>query len=606
MITAVRQREIALPVEQEARRRGFTPLQARILAGRIRDVAGLDAVGRPIHDLDPPDKLPDVAVAADTIAAAIVGGKQKIIICTDADCDGSSSHFVLRTALLDYFHVPASQVISTIAHRLNDGYGINDAFADRLLALSPSGALCITADQGSTDEARIARMRAAKGIVTVVTDHHGIPDAGPPGSAVACVNPVRKDSAFGDPYIAGCHVAWLVMCAVRQRLIAAGWLPREAPTLASLLDVVAVGTCADAVSLGASKNNRTILAYGLRLMNRPDPRPCWVAIRQVAGIEGPFVTRDISHGIAPRLNAKWRMGEAMASVSFLCAKDAGEALQYAAVLDQENKARRVVQDTMTGPGLAMGEDQVRAGRSALCVFFPEGHSGVHGIVASRLVEAYGRPVCCLSPKPGDAAAVVGSLRSVPGVNIREALADVAARHPALLAHWGGHPGAAGLAMTRAQIPAFHDAFCEAVERQADPSTFGAVVRTDGALPCPLSLDALAEIDALQPYGREFEAPVFCDTFTVAKARPVGDGSHLKLTLVDDDGNEQSAIWFRAMESGAPAPVGIGEVVPLGYTLAANTFRGETRLDLHIVARAELPPVALDHPAPARIAAGGFL
>jgi single-stranded-DNA-specific exonuclease len=578
----IRERAADPIVERDALQRGFTPLQARIIAGRIREPAGLNCISRPLRELTPPDRLPDIAAAADAIATAITSGRP-IGVCTDADCDGSSSHFVLRTALLDHFRVPETQVISTIAHRLKDGYGINDAFADRLIELSPSGALCITADQGSTDETRIARMLAEKGIETVVTDHHGIPDSGIPRSALACVNPVRKDSMFGDPYIAGCHVAWLVMCAVRQRLIASGWLPPDAPSLATLLDVVAVGTCADAVSLGASRNNRIILAYGVKLMNKAAPRECWNAIRKVAGIEGAFVTRDISHGIAPRLNAKWRMGEAMASVDFLCSKDPVRALEYAELLDRENKARRKVQDGMTEPGLAVGAEQVKAGRAALCVFFPEGHSGVHGIVASRLVETYGRPVCCLSPKNGDPDVVVGSLRSVPGVNIREALAHVAAHHPGCLAHWGGHPGAAGLSTTRANIDLFHDAFCAAVEAQADPATFGAAVLTDGAIPCPLSLDVLDEIAALEPYGREFEPPVFCDAFTVADARPVGDGSHLKLTLVDAGGEQQSAIWFRAMEPGAFPPIGAGEQAKFAYSLAGNTFRGETRLDLHILA-----------------------
>lgn len=578
----VRQRALDAGVLSQAEQNGYTKLQARILAGRIHGAAGLSAIDRPVADLDPPDALPDIEAGATAIADAITGKTQTIVLCTDHDCDGSSSHFVLRTALLDYLNVPAARVVSFITHRMKEGYGVSDKVVDRMLAVAPPGSLCITADQGSTDETRIARMHAEKNITTVVTDHHGIPAEGPPKSALACVNPARGDSKF-DPYIAGCAVAWLTMCAVRQKLIARGWLPKDAPSLAPLLDVVAVGTCADAVSLGASKNNRSILAYGLRRINSKAPRACWEAMRAVMNKQGPLTVRDLSHGIAPRINARGRLGDAMASVRLLCAKTLEEALPIAEALDADNKARREIQNAMTGPAMEIGGKQAAAGRAALVVHLVHGHSGVHGIVASRLVETYGRPVCCLSPNPNAPEMVSGSLRSIPSVDIRAALVHVSEHNPGLLPHFGGHRGAAGLGLARKEIDRFSDALCEAVAAQADPSKFAPVIWTDGNLPVAPSLDALAEVEALEPYGREFESPQFCDMFTVAEVRPVGDGSHLKLDLVGADGEHYGAIWFRAMDPGTPPPVSAGEQVPLVYTLSANTFRGQTKLDLVVVA-----------------------
>lgn len=585
MHPVLRQRAVTAAVEHEARHHGYTPLQARVLAGRIHTPAGLLAVGQPIREIDPPDRLPDIDVAAEAIANAITGKQRKLVLCTDHDCDGSASHFVLRTALLDYLHVPAGQVISFITHRMKEGYGVSNKVVDRMLEVAPPGSLCITADQGSSDELRIARMLAEKEIETVVTDHHGIPAEGPPRSALACVNPARPDSQFGDPYIAGCHVAWLTMCAVRHRLIVSGWLPADAPSLAPLLDVVAVGTCADAVSLGASKNNRSVLAYGLRRINAPGSRACWNAMREVMNKTGDLTVRDLSHGCAPRINARGRLGDAMASVNLLCARTVEEAMPTARLLDEDNKARKAIQQAMTGPALAIGGEQAQAGKAALVVHLVDGHSGVHGIVASRLVEAYGRPVCCLSPNPNAPGMVSGSLRSIPEVDIRAALVRVAEKNPGLLPHYGGHRGAAGLGIAEKDIDAFSAALCEAVAEQADPAGFAPIIWTDGPLPEPPSLETLAELDALEPYGREFEAPQFCDVFTVKALRTVGDGSHLKLTVTDSTGGEHEAIWFRAIDPGAVPPVLPKQQVRFVYTLSANTFRGRTKLDLLIVAAA---------------------
>lgn len=578
---AVRQRKLSGLVYDEALRLGYTPLQSRILAGRLDTTDEVAGIAGAVRDIDPPDTLPDIEAATRAIADAILDPSRILAPVTDHDCDGSASAFVLKTALIDYFQVPRERVMPFVTHRLKEGYGVSDKFVERMLAECPRGALCITADQGSTDESRIARLQAEKEIQTVVTDHHGLPAEGPPKSAIACVNPARADSKY-DPFVAGCAVAWLVMCSVRRELIERGHLPPGAPSLAPLLDVVAVGTCADAVSLGRSKNNRAILRYGLRRMNAEPARMCWAAMRKVMGKEGPFVTRDISHGIAPRINARGRIDDAMAAIDMLCSSDETEAANLAAVLDENNRLRREIQDEMTGPALADAARQSAQGAAALIVYLEHGHSGVHGIVASRLVETFGRPACCLSPKEGAHGQLTGSLRSVPKVNIRGALVDVEKHHPGLQTHFGGHRGAAGTGIALADLATFREALCAAVARQADPSTLAPVVLTDGPITSPLTISAVAEIEALEPYGREFEPPQFCDQFIVSEARPVGDGSHLKLKLIDPDGQEQSGIWFRAVRPGAMPPVGEGESVRLVYTLALNHWRGTDRLDLHVV------------------------
>lgn len=582
MMPQIRQRVQDAAVLHDAASSGFDALQASIIAGRLTQKQGLGQVLATTRDLDPPDGLPDIGVAADAITDAIMSRDQVLALACDHDADGSSALSVLLEALLDYFHVSPARVMPFISHRMREGYGVTDTFVTRMLEECPEGALLITADQGSSNQAAFKRLRAERNVSSVVTDHHGIPPEGPPTAAIACVNPVRSDSKFGDPCIAGCAVAWLTMCAVRHRLIARGWLPADAPNLAGLLDFVAVGTVADASSIGRSKNNRAYIKYGLSLMNRANPRPAWAAMRGLLKKTDPFTTTDISHQIAPRVNARGRLGDAMASVQFMRSTDAVEAMKLAALLDTENQARKAIQQSMMGEAMEFGGLQAEAGRAALCVHFVNGHSGVHGIVSSRLVEEFGRPVCSLSPKQGVPGVVTGSLRSIPGVNIRQALQYVDEHEPGILLSWGGHFGAAGCSALEENIDRFHDLLCDGVMAQADPANFLPIIWTDGSLGDVPDAQTMERINALEPYGREFEAPLFQDRFTVAAARPVGDGSHLKLDLVSTSGNHAGGIWFRAIEPGAALPFGVGEEANFVYSIANNTFRGRTSIDMKIV------------------------
>ena len=584
MTPVIRQRDRDPGVLAAAEAHGYDALQAAILSARLTDT-DLSVVRPTVRDLDPPDTLPDIDVAADAIAEAITSGRP-IAALTDYDCDGSSSAFVLMESLVEHFHVPTDQVTLFITHRMREGYGVSDRFVDRLLADCRPNTLLVTADQGTCDNARFERLRAERGCEVVVTDHHGVPDEGPPAAALACVNPVRKDSVFPDRCIAGCYVAWLTMCAVRQRLIKCGWLAPDAPSLACLLDVVCVGSVADLMSLRTSKNNRAVINYGLRLINGPNPRPVWAALRTLMKKEGDFTTKDLSHGAAPRFNAASRINDAMAVLRLLRTRDPVEAMQLVAELDADNQVRKSIQQQMSEVALEIGGLQAEAGRALINVHFPDGHAGVHGIVASRLVEAFGRPSCCLSPKPDVPGIVTGSLRGVAGVNIREALATVDARLPGCLKHWGGHAGAAGVALAEADIDRFHDALCDAVLEQADTTKLQPVLWVDGELGEAPSLATLERISALEPYGREFEAPVFVDRFTVTGTRVVGDGTHLKLELEDARGQRCGGIWFRAMAAGDVPPVGAGEAVRLVYSVALNCFRGKASVDLQVQAIAD--------------------
>jgi single-stranded-DNA-specific exonuclease len=572
-------RPVAAAISRAALSLGYTPLQARIIAGRLSeaDLAKLPALlSLQLSGLTPPDLLPDIDIASECIVSAIKQGLP-ILLISDFDADGASAHAVLKFAFRDYFGVPEAQIHSYIGHRLRDGYGVTETLTDRIIAEAPRPALIITADQGSTDHARIARLRD-HGFIVVVTDHHGVPASGPPPAAVACVNPVREDSAFPDPYIAGVHVAWLLCCAVRQRLIQAGDLPASAPKLGGLLDLVALGTMADCVDLARSTNNKAIIARGLEIMNSPVRRPAWQALYVATHCKGPITAATLAFHFAPVINARGRLDSALGSVDLLMSGNAPAAEELAQHFVEHNTERKAVQSNMLHRSTAQAAQQVRDGAAAITIFDPEGHAGVHGICAARLAESFGRPVAYFSPK-NDAEHITASLRTVHGFHVRNALAEIADRYPDDFIAWGGHAGAGGVTLKQDGLQRFAAAWASMAARALDGHCLGPEVVTDGELAVPLSFALVEELAALEPFGRQWEHPVFRSRGRIEQVRPVGDGRHLKL-VVKMDAMDYDAIWFGAVENGI-CPVGVGQTVLMAYELDVNTFRDTTTLQLRI-------------------------
>lgn len=580
----LRRRTVSPEVEQRALSLGYTPLQARIIAGRLGP-AFVDSLEHHIAprptQLDGPALLPDIEPAVERICRAIKNC-ESLITCCDYDCDGVSGATVLIISILDVFGHPKDKHVHVVGNRMRDGYGVSSNVTERIIALADGKpALMITADQGSTDEVRIAQL-LAHGIETVVTDHHGIPAEGPPKSAIACVNPMRADGQFPDRYIAGVHVAFLVMCAVRNRLIEIGHLPSSTPTLNHLCDIVSMGVVADAVSIGKSVNNRAMVRHGLRLMSQPDARPAWQALRRLMNKSDAFVASDNAFTLGPLANAAGRLNDAMTGVKYLLSKSEDEAWEYLQQLDTANKERRAIEHEMKEKALEVAALQVDAGRAGIVVHLPDGHPGVVGIVASRLVEAFGRPTVVFAPKHGHEGRLTGSGRSIPDVNIRTCLSEIGDQCPDLQKHYGGHAGACGSAVDVVDLAAFSDAFDAAVRRQVDVDALMPVIWVDGELPAIPSLAGVNEMAALEPYGREFETPVFTMDATVRSVRPVGaDGRHLKLQLACPAGRAYQAIWFNAVGSDGLQPVSPGDVRQFAYELDANTFRNQTSLQLKI-------------------------
>lgn len=568
-------------VYARAQTEGLSELQARLLASRLPGYQGELAplVAPSLRYLAHPEKLADGRRAAERIAQAVAEG-ESIGILTDYDVDGITSHVVIRRTLVELFGVPEHRLHSLIGHRIHDGYGISLPLVERTLSLKPLPTLVITADCGSSDEPRIARLKAA-GIDVVVSDHHALPLEGPPASAYACVNPTRDDCAYPDKTIAGCMVAWLLMSLARGVLVEWGVLPEATPKLSPWLSYVALGTVADCVSLGGSPANRAVVSYGLTLINRMDAA-CWRAMAARLGADSvPFNAETLAFQMGPRINARSRLDDPYAALHFMLAESDAVANRQLEVLDQDNQSRKAIEADMAEEARTLAASALMADEPAVVVLLEDGHPGVQGIVASRLVQAYGRPALVLT-RAAAPNMLTGSGRSIDGLHLRDALQRTFELAPDALPRFGGHSGAAGVGVPREQLDAFKRAFLTAVAEQLDGRALYPRLWTDGELSTgQLSLATLEEIDALGPYGREFDAPLFEGHFIVEALRPVGaDGAHLMMEL-SMGAITCKAIWFRALTPGELPSFTIGDTLHCAYKLNRNRWRGRESLQLMV-------------------------
>jgi single-stranded-DNA-specific exonuclease len=468
-------------------RAGWSPLMARLYAGR-----GIDApssIGGGPGDLHPPGTMRGAADAARLLADAIAA-RRRLLVVGDYDCDGATGVAVgvlgLRSmgAVVDYL----------VPNRFDYGYGLTPEIVDAALVHPRLGRpdVLITVDNGIASLEGVARARAA-GLQVVVTDHH-LPGVALP-DADALVNPNQPGCGFESKNLAGVGVMFYVLLALRAEMRARGAFgDGPEPVLAELLDLVALGTIADVVRL--DRNNRLLVAAGLRRMRTGRARPGLMALLRLAGREPRAVgSLDLGFALGPRINAAGRLSDISLGVECLLATDEDAATELADRLDAMNRERREIEADMREEALAeVGEPD--ASRRTLIAFRPHWHQGVIGLVASRLKERFGRPTIALARDDRHPGLLKGSGRSIPGVHLRDALDLADRRAPGAMLRFGGHAMAAGLTLREAELPRFADALEAAVDELADP---GAVSRRcsrrTGALPPEeISVAAVAEID----------------------------------------------------------------------------------------------------------------
>jgi single-stranded-DNA-specific exonuclease len=548
---------------------GIHPVLARVFAAR--GVTTTDELDTGLARLPSWSLLLGIEAAATRLADAI-GDRERILVIADYDADGATACAVAVRGLA----AMGAVVDFLVPNRFDYGYGLTPEIVVEASARQPR--LIVTVDNGIASHEGVAEA-AARGIEVLITDHH-LPAATLPAPALI-VNPNQPGCAFPGKHLAGVGVMFFVLMATRALLRERGaFAGREEPNLATLLDLVALGTVADVVRLDTI--NRTLVAQGLARIRAGRCQPGVAALFSAAGRDPRRASAyDLGFVAGPRLNAAGRLADMTVGIRCLLADTAISALPLATELDRLNRERREVEATMQEEAQA-DLDARAAGAGAdtddtytLCLFRPEWHQGVVGIVASRLKDRYHRPAIVFAR--GSGGELKGSGRSIPGLHLRDALDLVAKRAPGVIARFGGHAYAAGLSLAEADLPRFAAAF-EAVARDAlTPGDLARLQPSDGGLePSEVTLD-LANALAGAVWGQGFPAPAFDDLFDVAEQRIVGE-RHLKLVLerrCAGAARRFAAILFNQVD---PLPATIRAV----YRPDPNEWNGTVALQLVIV------------------------
>ena len=519
-----------------------------------------------LNQLHAPESLPGVGAAADRLAAAITDG-ERILIVGDFDADGATASALCVSVLRA---MGADAVDFLVPNRFEYGYGLSTELVE--VALKKSPRVIVTVDNGVSSVDGVALARANR-VDVVVTDHHLPGDQLP--AAHAIVNPNLADSTFPSPHLAGVGVAFYVMGAVRQRLRALHHFDKRGiaePSLADWLDLVALGTVADVVPL--DRNNRILVHQGLRRIRGGRTRPGIRALVEVSGRAASTLSaKDLGFAIGPRLNAAGRLEDMSIGIQCLLAGDDRAARTLAARLDDINRQRRDIEAGMVDEARGILDDEI-GDDVAVCVYQQNWHQGVIGIVAGRMRERYHRPAIVFADagpsSPGD---LKGSARSIPGLHIRDAIAECATRRPGLVGPFGGHAMAAGLTIRHAHLQRFRHAFNEVVRKRVSERDLTGVILTDGELADKdMMIDNARLVAAHGPWGQGFEEPSFHGEFDVVMQRVVGE-HHLKLALKQDT-RVVDAIAFNT----EPTP---GNRVRAVYRLGVNDYGDADTLRLEV-------------------------
>lgn len=544
------------------------PLLSRLYAAR--GVTCASELDKTLARLIPYQQLKGIDAAVDLLVQAIEQ-RQRILIVGDFDADGAtaSSVGVLGLRLLG-----AAQVDYLVPSRFTFGYGLTPEIVAVALERQPE--LLITVDNGIASLDGVAAAKAA-GLKVLVTDHHLPGDALPQADAI--VNPNQPGCSFPSKALAGVGVIFYVLMALRARLRDMGWYAtRPQPNLGELLDLVALGSVADVVPLDA--NNRILVHQGLERIRAGRARPGIKALLEVARREpGRITATDLGFILGPRLNAAGRLDDMSLGIECLLCEDPAQARDMAAELDALNQDRKSIEQSMQREALAQLKDLPEQDMPfGLCLFDPDWHQGVIGILASRLKERYHRPTIAFADA-GDGS-LKGSARSVPGFHIRDALSAVDALHPGLMAKYGGHAMAAGLTLPQAHFETFCQAFDAQVREQLAEGDLTGRLYSDGVLAVEeFHADMARALRHAGPWGQHFPEPQFHGVFQLVEQRLVGE-RHLKVQLKSECGRARlDGICFGVdLEVWPNTSV---KWVELAYKLDLNAFRGVESVQLMI-------------------------
>ncbi len=496
-----------------------------------------------------PFDFPDMYQAVKRIKKAL-DEFERIAVYGDYDADGVTA----TTLLYSYLEMQGADVVYGVPNRHTEGYGLSYNAIDNLSRMGAR--LIITVDNGisAIDEAEYIRQLEMD---LIVTDHH-LPSGEIP-NAIAVVDPHRSDCILPFKDYAGVGVAYKLICALEGG---------ENEITDSFLDLVTIGTVADVMPLYGE--NRSIVRRGTELINDSD-RVGIQALIEVAGLEGkPIKSGTVAFGLAPRINAAGRIGSADRAIKLLLCDDYDEAAELANEINGDNILRQQTEQEILSEAQKQIDENPNWKYDGVLVVSGEGwHDGVIGIVASRLVEKYGKPTIVITI--GDDLKAKGSGRSIDGFSLYDALC--ACKN--VLDHFGGHTLAAGLGLDADRIDEFRktvNAYADSVEPPQPVQSIDFKIN-----PAYVNVELLSVMELLEPFGAGNPQPVFgLYNMTLVDIAPIGSGKHLRLTLRRGDAT-LSAVMFRITQHDFPFTV--GDTVDVAVTFESNEYMGQIRLSI---------------------------
>ncbi len=535
---------------------GCDPRLARLYAAR--GMKTLQELETRFAALAAPERLHHIDDAAKMLADGIAAGARMLIVA-DYDADGATACAVGVKAL----RALGAKIDYLVPNRFEHAYGLSPEIVREAAKRSPD--ILITVDNGIAAVEGIEEANRL-GMRVLVTDHH-LPGAQVP--AAACiVNPNQAGCGFPSKHLAGVGVIFYVMLQLRAELRRRGAFAQAAePNLAELLDLVALGTVADVVRLDA--NNRILVTQGLARIRAGKACPGIAALLEVAGRDARTATAyDLGFAAGPRLNAAGRLDDMSIGIECLLAPDAKRAFDLAQSLDKLNRERRGIEGEMQASALKMVEEFEAGDSYTLAIHHPDWHTGVVGILASRLKDRFHRPVFAFAAESN--GRLKGSGRSIAGLHLRDALDLVDKRKPGMLERFGGHAAAAGATLPADRLKDFQETF-EAVARELlTPADLQQRLETDGELEGAHMTYEFARLIREQVWGQGFPEPRFAGRFEVEAQKIVGE-RHSRLTLARG-GSRFGAILFGRAD---PLPASIHAI----YRLDVNEYQGSSTLQL---------------------------
>ena len=515
----------------------------------IKDESSLKKFLDPsLEDLHDPYLLHDMEKAVERIRQAIERG-ELILVYGDYDADGMTSASIVKESLEQL----GAECLVYLPNRFTDGYGPN-ASVYKYFIEQQGVSLIVTVDNGVAGHEGID-LAQSMGVDVIVTDHHSMPEVLP--DAYAIVHPEHQEADYPFKHLAGCGVAFKLACALLEEV------------QVELLDLVAIGTIADMVSL--TDENRIMVQYGLEVL-RNTQRLGLQELFEVAGISSSDLTEEtIGFQLAPRLNALGRLDDPNPAIDLLTGFDDEEVHEIALMIQEKNEERKETVQAIYEEAKSLVDPN-----KSVQVLAKEGwNPGVLGIVAGRLLEELGQTVIVLNIEDGLAK---GSARSIEAVDIFEALDP----HRELFIAFGGHAGAAGMTLEAEQLDALSEILETYVKDKGIDAKGKSQLYLDEELDLEnLSLETVKSFERLAPFGMDNQKPIFyIRDFQVENARSMGAGdSHLKLKISKGTANFEVVAFGQGAKATEFAQT---KQLELAVTLSVNQWNGQTTLQLMMV------------------------